>query len=410
MFKRLQSILETSWSLLLVYSGLWFLLRALKRPTILVLAYHRVTPDDEAPRWFYPERCVTTSTFERQLEVLKRHYDCVSLEDLDAILAGERPLRRPVALVTFDDGYRDLYEEAWPVLQRLDIPALCFLSLGFVEGKRSFWFDRLALGLETWDRDAERRARLRPLLPEALAAAFEARAPRRERLQRAVAFLLRLPMRDRRALMKRLLPELLPQRGEPVGEALTWSQVRELRAGGIAIGAHGCSHTQLTRLSPEEIWREVQDSLHGVAQGCGTAVEAFAYPHGGVDDEVRRTVDQAGVRAAFTLEPRENRPGDDPLRLGRRNVCEESSRALGGHFSAARFLCDIGGFLPKPAGVGKGRLRNGAARLELSWTGPQEASARLESHAVALLGREIQGVAPAPSKRRSRSTEEQARR
>jgi len=410
MFKRLQSILETSWSLLLVYSGLWFLLRALKRPAILVLAYHRVTPDDEVPRWFYPERCVTTSTFERQLRVLKRHYDCVSLEDLDAILAGERPLRRHVALVTFDDGYRDLYEQAFPVLQRFDIPALCFLSMGFVEGKRSFWFDRLALGLEGWDRDAQRRARLRPLLPAPLAAAFEARAPRRERLQRAVAFLLQLPRRDRRALMKRLLPELLPPRGQSVGEALTWPQVRELRARGIAFGAHGCSHTQLTRLSPEEAWREVRDSLHGVARGSGAAVEAFAYPHGSVDDEVRRTVDQAGVRAAFTLEARENRPGDDPLKLGRRNVCEASSRGLRGRFSTARFLCDIGGFLPKLAPLAKRPLRGGAARLELAWTGPQEASARVEAPSGARLGRELQEVAPGPSRSRSRRTEERAPR
>lgn len=378
MRKRLQHFLESLASVVLVYSGLWFVLQQLRRPRIVILAYHRILPDQDERRWAYPERCVSASTLERQLLALKRSYTFISLEELDATLAGEKRLDRSVALVTFDDGYRDVYERALPILQRHGIPALCFLSLGFVEARRSFWFDRLAQGLETWDREPQRRARLRPLLPAALAAAFEKRATRAERLQRAVAFLVRLPVRERRALMKRLMPELLPTPAQASAEALTWREVRELREQGVAMGAHGCTHTQLTRLSLEEAWREVQESVHGVARGSGAAVEAFAYPHGAVDDDVARWVAEAGVRLAFTLEPRPNHPGDDPMRLGRRNVCEGSSRGLRGRFSAARFLCEVSGLLPATASTRRSSRARGAAQVDLTWTGPQEASARLE--------------------------------
>ena len=173
MHERLQHFVESLWSIVLVRSGLWFLLHRLRRPRILVLAYHRVTPD--ASPWTYPERCVSTATFEKQLLALRRVYDFISLDELDAILASEKPLERHVALVTFDDGYRDVYEQALPILQRHGIPALLFLSLGFVGERRSFWFDRLAQALQTWDGDASLQQRLRPLLPPPLAAAFEAR-------------------------------------------------------------------------------------------------------------------------------------------------------------------------------------------------------------------------------------------
>ncbi|HZL86225.1 MAG TPA: polysaccharide deacetylase family protein [Candidatus Krumholzibacteria bacterium] len=367
--------LRTHTSRLIFHTGLYLLLRCLQRPRILVLAYHRVTPPEQEPHWDYPHRTVTTTTFERQLRSLRHLYRFVSMQELQDILESKKPLRRHVALVTFDDGYRDNYEHALPILKQHGVPAAFFLSLGFVGERRNFWFDRLADACRVWESGDPKRARLRSLLPAPLAAIFEARSPRAERLQRAVQFVARLPVQERRALLKRLTPE--PQNAEhEQSQALTWTEVRQLREQGMSIGAHGLTHTTLTRMSTENAKRELGESIAGVARGSGAPVVAFAYPHGATDADVAQWASEAGVRLGFTLEPRENQLGDDPMRLGRHNICEQTSRAANGGFSAALFACTLAGW------VGKRRKQRaasvhatGALVFDLNWTGPQEVSA-----------------------------------
>ncbi len=366
--------LRTLGSGLIFHTGLYLLLRCMQRPRILVLAYHRVTPPEQEPQWDYPHRTVTTTTLEKQLLALRRFYRFVSMQELQDILESKKPLRRHVAFVTFDDGYRDNYEHALPILERLRVPAMFFLSLGFVGERRNFWFDRLADACRAWENGGRDRARLRSLLPAPLAAIFEARAPWAERLQRAVRFVARLPVQERRALLKRLAPD--PHQAEhDQSQALTWTEVRHLREQGMSIGAHGLTHTTLTRMNAAGAKRELEESITGVALGSGAPVVAFAYPHGATDPEVAQWAFEAGARLAFTLEPRENRPGDDPMRLGRHNVCEQTSRSATGRFSTALFACTIAGWIGRRRKQRAASVHaTGAANFDLSWTGPQEAS------------------------------------
>ncbi len=371
MRERCGRILATLWALLLNATGILFLVHCLKRPRLLVLAYHRVTPADAKPQWTDPERFVAAESLEKQLRALRRFYRFVSLSDFRALVTGKKRLRGHVVLVTFDDGYREQVEHALPVLQGLGVPAAFFLSLGFVGERRSFWFDRLAETLRAWERDAADRERLRAFLPAPLRDIFASSAPLPARLHRAVDFLARLPLRERRALMKRVLPE---PRGTP--PALDWKQARRLLDLGMELGAHGRTHTALTRLSEQDARQELHDSLAGVTRGSGAPVFAVAYPHGEVDAGVAAWAREAGAELGFTLEARPNRPGQDPLRLGRVSVCEDTSRSCFGGFSAALFRARLTGLIGRAGARPERRTRLAEAHLDLSWTGPLEVSPR----------------------------------
>ena len=366
--------IKTALSLLLAYTGLLFLIRRHQTPRIHVVAYHRVRPAEEMAQCAHPERNVSTASFEKQLHALGRLCRIVSLSELQEILAGERPLLRHVALVTLDDGYRDNYEHALPILHRLGIPATFFLSLGFVEEGRGFWFDRLAVALRAWDRGARERRELRTMLPAKLAEAFDAPLPEQERLQQAEAYAAALPIQERRALLKSLTPELVPAPGETPNHPLTWDEVREMREMGMNIGAHGVSHTVLTLLSAEEARAEIEESLHGIEARVGTPATAFAYPGGEADPAVASMLGEAGVRVAFTLDPRPNGPKDDPLLLGRRRLCEASSRSALRDFSRAWFWCELAGIFDAlfPQHTHAAPTLELPATPELRWTGPLE--------------------------------------
>ncbi len=103
------------------------------RAHAVVLCYHRVG-----------ERDVLTTTpedFRRDMKYLQSHYECLALHQLCEHLRSGRPLRRPTVAITFDDGYRDNFTHAVPILLELGIPATFFVATEFMSTQRIFAHD-----------------------------------------------------------------------------------------------------------------------------------------------------------------------------------------------------------------------------------------------------------------------------
>lgn len=118
----------------------------------VVLMLHRVLADEGAAN--LPHRgplCVGRNSFEHLLRWLRRHFDCVPLEHLLLYPGGDRPR---VAL-TFDDGWRDNAEQAYPLLERHEVPASIFLSTDFIGTGKAFWWE--AIGETLWRQPEHRR-------------------------------------------------------------------------------------------------------------------------------------------------------------------------------------------------------------------------------------------------------------
>ncbi len=105
--------------------------------------------------------------------------------------------------------------------------------------------------------------------------------------------------------------------GVPRLKHLSWEQIGELNAYGIEIGAHTCSHPDLTKLGHKEAQAEIEDNKRRIEEFVGREVESFCYPYGAVNDSVRNLVDAAGFSFACTLDFGVGRPELDPLKLGR---------------------------------------------------------------------------------------------
>ena len=289
-----------------------------------MLTYHRIGSPEcgvhDPDLW-----SATQEQFDAQLHFLARHVQVVSGDELPDALAQRRG--RHVAL-TFDDGYRDNYELAYPVLRTHGLPATFFLATGFIDRPHVAWWDEIS-----WIVRSSRRERIdaNGWLTEPM----RLDAGHREAAARAlVERYWSLPESRTTAYLDWLARACQTDRADPAAAAstwMTWEMVREMRASGMAFGAHTVDHPILARCTAEGQAHEIAASVARVRERLGEPVSLFAYPvgaRGTFDDTTRACLRDAGITHAFSFYGGHRRPGgQDPLDIPRAFVSPTVSPA-----------------------------------------------------------------------------------
>jgi len=286
-----------------------------RQPAGRILYYHRVNDDNDP---FFPS--LPASVFEGHMRHIARRYKVVSLAGLLDHLAGGSP--ESVVAITFDDGYRDNYEMAFPILQRYGLPATIFLTTGNIDSGDAPWFETLAYAVKHTSRefldfelDLPRRVWLRT--PE-------------ERLRangELFAMLRRMPDEERKSQTCAILRELSPSPPTARGNLmLTWDQVRFMKARGVDFGGHTVTHPYLSRLTREQVGWEISECKRRIEEELQSPVVHFAYPNGREEDFAawnKELLRNAGYHAAVTTMWGVNFPTTDRLELRRGGAWEQ---------------------------------------------------------------------------------------
>ena len=286
--------------------GLFPLLEHLpRRACLIAFNYHRIGHPDNAA---YDRGVIeaTPEQFEFQMGWLKRNFDVVRLEEAQEMIEDPRRLRHAHVLITFDDGYRDNYDLAFPILRDLGVPATFFLPTRFIGSHHLPWWDRAA--------DLVRRASRRPVVlsyPRHL----EVPGGTEASIQKVLG-LYKDPATTDQA---RFLLELEQACGVSCGDSadervfLSWDEAREMLRGGMSFGSHSHSHEILARMSPDEQRHELSLSRATLQKELGIAAEAFAYPVGAAstfNSATQAALLEAGYRVAFSYRGGANLAGE----------------------------------------------------------------------------------------------------
>lgn len=299
--------------------GLQAMLRRHHRHRLLVLCYHGVVSDDHNCDPYLYRNTVNAAEFELHLQSL-RTFHPISANQLCASMRGESTLPSRPVLITFDDGYRNNLTLAAKILARHAVPALVSIATDYIGGDRPLWpmqVDLLVLHSQ--------RAEL--TLPDGRIAQLGCREARAALAAEIRGQCKRLSDEQRRRyLTSSLAAEELPARAladEELWTFMSWDDVRELRDLGVAIASHTTSHPILTRLQPDALRNELEQSKRRIEEELGEACPIFVYPNGGAEDvstEVVEAVSQAGYSLAFTLMDQINPKHPDPHRIDRISV------------------------------------------------------------------------------------------
>jgi len=196
-------------------------------------------------------------------------------EAVRRLAEGSLPAR--AAAITFDDGYADNCSVAMPLLQRAGMTATFFVATGFLDGGR-MWNDTLI--------EAVRRASGAELDVRDLAPAYADLPPLPlatwEQKRAAVETLIGRTKYLEPVARQALVDAVGRRSGAALSNTLMMSteQVRQLRAGGMGVGAHTVNHPILARLDEAEARQEILASKNALEAMLDERVGLFAYPNG----------------------------------------------------------------------------------------------------------------------------------
>jgi peptidoglycan/xylan/chitin deacetylase (PgdA/CDA1 family) len=287
----------------LLRSGAGFLLGQLpERNSLLVLNYHRIGNPHIDP--FDPDVfSATGDQLNEQISYLKQYSSLVTLEEAVAFVDGEIDekggRRRCRVLITFDDGYLDNYEVAFPILRSHGVQGVFFLATDLVGTCSVPWWDHIAYLIKTGRR---RRFSLR--YPAELVVDLD-----RKGMAQSLREVLNLYKRPDNTDPTRFIRDLREEvRGDELSETmrrfLNWNEAREMISGGMAIGSHTNSHHVLSQLTLDQQRRELAESRSVLRQELGMEVEALAYPVGAAtsfSNQTQQLAEAVGYRAAFSF-------------------------------------------------------------------------------------------------------------
>lgn len=268
-----------------------------------ILKLHHVRP--EQPGSFEPNRKlkVTPDFLERTITQARRQgFEIVSLDQAHFRLLEGETSEKPFVCFTFDDGYRDNLEYAYPVFRRHQLPFAVYVATDYPDGHGNLWWlalEQVIASSAVLDVKIDGLSQRLPCgSPQAKETAFRTvycwlRTLKEADAREVVHDLCQIAGIDARTLCR--------------DQMMTWHEVRQLAEDPlVTIGAHTRRHFALSQLSLAEARVEMGESIARVEQETGRPCRHFSYPYGDAASVGRREFDLArefNMKTAVTARP-----------------------------------------------------------------------------------------------------------
>jgi peptidoglycan/xylan/chitin deacetylase (PgdA/CDA1 family) len=282
------------------------LLAGITQPPTL-LPYHHLVSDQEVLHLKHLYTFKNTSQFIDDLDCLLKYFKPISGEDLLDSLKRDGKYPKRSFLISFDDGFRELYDVVAPILIRKGIPALFFINPAFIDNKILFYRCKISLvieGLEKRNSDKELLRRTAELMGSSETSIMD--------------------LKPRLKAITNVNQNLLDRIGEDLGLSfedylkavrpfLSHNQLNELAEKGFTIGAHSWDHPYYKGLPESEQISQTMESCRFVKEQFHPSLLSFSFPHSDkeVDSQVlNRILDaEPKIDLLFGIQNQKSEPG-----------------------------------------------------------------------------------------------------
>jgi peptidoglycan/xylan/chitin deacetylase (PgdA/CDA1 family) len=241
-----------------------------------ILMYHSIPSAHEA-QWMDPSNCMSAKIFERQMKFLSQRRRVISLDQLIQQLQKGEPIRRGTVVITFDDGYRNNFTVAAPILAKYNLPATLYLATGYLNAQRNQWIDTL---YAAFGASSRQQLNLSSQKDQRLQDWNLAESTQQKQAYSAISsYLIEAGVTARQDLLTEIDRQLAPI-AYPPRLTLNWDEVRQMQQQypNIALGIHTSNHLDLSTHS-EKAAQEMELAIEHVSAATGTRPKHLSFPY-----------------------------------------------------------------------------------------------------------------------------------
>ncbi|WP_286234354.1 polysaccharide deacetylase family protein [Thalassotalea sediminis] len=321
---------ETLTKLLSVTRSIDFFWRRLPNG-VYVFNYHRIGRAEDC----YFDHAIfscSTEAFEQHIEILKENFEIINTRQLAKLVEQKQLTNNRYALITFDDGYKDNYTNAFPVLKKHHVPAIFYVATDFVDSNHIPWWDEIAFLLRQsvgQDYQLIGTNKVYHLAPENI----------NQTIQRIMSSAKQLTTHTIDDVLQDVRTQCFKAHesldNKQTKLFMTWKQVKQLAEQGMEIGSHTISHRILSQLDKQEQSKEIIESKLIIEQKIEKSVNSIAYPVGRYFCYNQASFElsiQAGYQIAFNNEPGRHLEISNPFDINRFCVAHDN-------FNRVKFEC-----------------------------------------------------------------------
>ncbi len=239
----------------------------------VLLPYHHLVSDEHAKHICHLYSYKNKKQFTNDLDYLLKHFSPIDPMELIAAVKNKSSIPKNTFLLTFDDGFREVYDVAAPILLQKGVPALFFLNTSFLDNKELFYRNKLSLIIDELNKHPQKGAVIKQLQQ-----------------------ILRLPIDDSLQIRSAILQinynnkEIADELGECLGISfneylsdvrpyLSTAQVNDMIARGFYFGSHSLDHPNYKLLALNDQLNQTRQSCNIIRQSFNLSYSAFSFPH-----------------------------------------------------------------------------------------------------------------------------------
>jgi len=259
-----------------------------KKNGIIILMFHKVNSNyDPLPL------TINENIFENIVRELKKGQKIISIDEINNNYDEALEKNGIKFVLTFDDGYKDNYTNAFPVLKKYSVPATIYLSIEHVDGKRIFWYEKLAHAILFSKSDVIDITDLG--VPHLVLGGTKQRLNVLNTLNDK---LKDLQDENRNIIVDSILERSGSKNTFKSSEMLDWDMIRKMSESHINFGSHTLTHPILSRESPDRISHEISLSKQIIENRLNSSVSTFAYPNG-TETDFNNVVVKEVIKAGY---------------------------------------------------------------------------------------------------------------
>ena len=238
-----------------------------------ILCYHRVLKKSNMDIEFSPLKnlAVSETYFIEQMKFLKKNYNIISMDQLINHLSSNS--KEFVIAITFDDGYKDNYYHALPILDFYNIPATIFITTRFPEKEcEMYWY-------ELWE--LIKKKKIISFTNNNQLFSYNLKSPRKK-INAFNSICNIIKMEDFNAQKEIMLKIRGNNKTLDYSNiCLNWDEIIQIsKSPNITIGSHGHSHLSFGTLKVNQIKSDLKHSKNLLENHIGIKINHFAYPFG----------------------------------------------------------------------------------------------------------------------------------